>query len=118
MLDVAASPNWCGDGSDIVAVALGGHRARLNIEPETTIADATQRLHEIMSYRAEKVVFVRAEKDVSWEEFVELVDAVWPEANVVSILTRQVALLARRNICLVPSCRDCTKFGGFPAQNR
>jgi biopolymer transport protein ExbD len=74
LLDVAASPDPCGDGEPIVAVAIGKHRAKLNSEPATTIVKAAQRLHEVMSYRADKVVFVKAERDVPWGEFLELVD--------------------------------------------
>jgi hypothetical protein len=43
-----------------------------------------------MSSRAEKVIFVKADAGVSWGDLVELGDEVWPEADVVSILTSQV----------------------------
>jgi hypothetical protein len=112
-VNVATSPESCGDGSNIVAIALGGHRARLNAEPEASIVVAAQRLHEIMSYRAEKVVYVKAETHVSWGEFLELIERVWPEVNVVSILTPQVEASARRNDCLAPSCHDCSNLGDF-----
>jgi hypothetical protein len=85
--------------------------------PAATIPEAAQRLREVMSTRAEKVVFVKAEADVSWGEFVELVDHVWPEVDVVSILTPQVEMLARRTHCLSTSGRVCAGFGGFRARN-
>jgi hypothetical protein len=116
MVDLAASAESCGDGSDIVAVAIGRHRAKLNAEPDATFPEAVQRLREIMSTRGEKIVYVRAEAEVSWGELMELVDDIWPEVNVVSILTPQVEAISRRTLCLGPSCRDCTKFGGFPTR--
>lgn len=118
LVDVATSSAPCGDSRNVIAVAMGGHRARLNIEPDASIPEVTQRLREIMSTRAEKVVFVKAQANVSWGDFLELVDHVWPEADVVSIFTPQVEALARQTYCLSPSCRDCTGFGGFRPRNR
>jgi hypothetical protein len=113
MVDVATSPRTCGDGREIIAVALRGHRARLNSEPDAAIREVARRLHEVMSYRAEKVLYVKAEADVSWGEFLEFVDQVLPEVDFVSILTPQVEELARRSDCLSPSCRVCTKLREF-----
>jgi biopolymer transport protein ExbD len=118
MVDLATSAESCGDSRTIVAVAVGRHRAKLNAEPDATFPEVVQRLREVMSYRAEKVVYVKAEAEVSWGEFLELVGDVWPEVNAVSILTPQVEAMARRTYCLGPSCRDCTKFGGFPTRTR
>jgi len=73
MVDLAASAESCGDSSNIVAVAVGRHRARLNAEPDVTFPEAVQGLREVMTYRAEKIVYVKAEADVSWGEFLELV---------------------------------------------
>ncbi len=39
---------------------------------------------EVNSLRAEKLVFVTAEKNVRWGEFTEMPEQVWPEADVVS----------------------------------
>ena len=119
LVDVAASSAPCGDSPRyLIATAVGGHRARLNQEPATAIPEICHRLREVLAYRAEKVVFVNAEADVPWEEFLELVDHVWPETDVVSILTPKVESLAHRTYCLYPSCRDCTAFGGFRARKR
>jgi hypothetical protein len=113
IVDVATSAESCGDGTYIVAAAIGGHRAKLNAEPDRTYPETVKRLREVMSYRAERVVYVKAETGVPWGEFMELVDDVWPEVNVVSILTPQVEAMSRRTFCLGPSCRDCARFGGF-----
>jgi hypothetical protein len=59
-------------------------------------------LREALRYRAEKVVYVEAEPGVTWGEFLTLVDHVWTEADVVSLITPQVDALARKSICLTP----------------
>jgi hypothetical protein len=113
-VDLATSPKSCGEGSEIVAVAIGRHRARLNAEADAFFPEVVQRLHEVMSNRAEKVVYIKAEAEVPWGEFVELVGDVWSEVNVVSIITPQVESMSRQTYCLSPSCRDCINLGGFP----
>jgi hypothetical protein len=118
MVDLATSEESCGDGSHLIATAVGGHRAKLNAELDRTFPETVQRLREVMSYRAERVVYVRAEAGVSWGEFMELIDEVWPEVNVVSILTPQVEAVLRRTYCLGPSCSNCTRFGGFHTRTR
>ena len=107
VLDLAVAPESCGDGRHIVAIAMGKHRARLNAEADLPVDEIGPRLREIQSYRAEKLTYVTAEADVSWGEFLELVDRVWPEADVVSLITPQVQVLAERRICLAPSCGQC-----------
>jgi hypothetical protein len=103
----------CGESRDIVAVALENHRAKLNAEPEAPIADLKLRLHEVMSTRAEKLVYVTADAEVPWGEFMELIDGVWPEVDVVSLLTHQVRAAAARTHCLSPSCGRCTALLSF-----
>jgi len=113
MLGIATAPASCMDNVRIViATATSSHRARLNTEPELPIAEVSPRLREVMRYRAERVVYVRADADVSWGEFVELVDHVWPEADVVSLITPQVDAEARRTICLSP-CGNCARLRSF-----
>ncbi len=81
----------------IVAVAMGGGRAGLNADGVRTLPEFRKRLHEVMGYRADKAVFVRAEPGVRWSEFIEMVGQVWPETDVVSLLTGSVA--AQANYC-------------------
>jgi biopolymer transport protein ExbD len=117
IVDLPSASAPCGDASrELVATAIGRHRARLNEEPDATIPEVCRRLQEVLVYRAEKVVYVNAAADVSWGEFMELIDHVWPETNVVSILTPKAEALARQTGCLYPSCRDCSKLGGFRVQ--
>jgi hypothetical protein len=110
MIDIATAPESCGDGRNIVAIAVGSRRARLNGEADVPITELVPRLHEVLSYRAEKLVYVAAEADVSWGEFLELLDRVWPEADLVSIVTPEVKALAQRRYCLAPSCGQCIKL--------
>ncbi len=113
-VNVATSPQSCEDNNrDVVAVATGERRARLDSESDAPIAEITARLHEIMSYRAIKIVYVQANSEVPWGEFVELVDHAWPEVNVVSVLTSRVEIPARRNWCSALSGKDYTGLGGF-----
>jgi hypothetical protein len=113
-LALATSPEWCGDSRDIIAVAIGGHRARLNIESDMPISELVGRLRRIMSYRVDKAVYVEAEPDASWGEFLELVSAVWPEVDVEVIVTPRVWESAQRNGCLGLSSPDRSKVhAGF-----
>jgi hypothetical protein len=110
LLDIAAAPVSCGDGSNVVAKALANGRARLNAEPEASVDQVVFRVHQIMSYRAERVVYAGAEAGVSWREFLKLVDDVWPEAEVISMVTPRIDQLARQRHCLVPSCGLCEQL--------
>ncbi|MGA2133848.1 MAG: hypothetical protein ABSH50_16255 [Bryobacteraceae bacterium] len=110
MLDLAKSPERCGDGRYIVADAIGNHRVRLSSQPDVAISETGRRLREMQRYRAVKLVFVKAEAGVPWGEFVELVDRVKPESDMMSWLTPQVEALARERICLTPSCGQCQKL--------
>jgi hypothetical protein len=58
----------------VIARALGSGRVKLNEERETSIEEAVSRIHEVMSYRAEKVIYVEAVTGASWAEFLEFVD--------------------------------------------
>ena len=53
---IADAPTQCGDARPIVARALGNGRIRLNAEPEVSVDEAVSRIHEVMRYRAERVV--------------------------------------------------------------
>ena len=117
MLDIA-SARKCGEDDirRIVATAIAGRRARLGVEPDGTIPEVALRLRDVTSYRAEKLVYVKADAGVSWGEFLELIDVVWPVADVVSTITPQVEALAHGRYCLTPSCGDCVKLRRFRLQ--
>jgi len=117
IIDIASAPDLatllgtdaCGDERYLVAVAKGHAQVKLNMGPAVPSTEAVQRIHEVMRFRAQKVVFVKADADVPWGQFVEMVDRVWPEADVVSIVTPRVEALAAQRYCLSPSCRDCVR---------
>jgi hypothetical protein len=117
MLDIARARE-CGadDFRLIIATAIGSHRVHFGAEPDRTISEFALRLREVMSVRAEKLTYVKADAGVSWEKFMELLDVVWPEADVVSIVTPQVAALAHGGYCLTPSCGYCVKLRRFRTQ--
>jgi len=114
MLDIATQRECFGDGRTVIATATGWHRARLNGDADLPIAEAALRLREVMSHRAERLVFVMADADIPWGEFLELVDHVWPAADVVSIITPQ-AVEHRRGLCLAFSCGNCARLRSFHA---
>ena len=107
MIDIASAPEHCGDGRDVEALAVGNNMVALTPDPSFDIHELPSRLRETFKYRAEKLVFVRAEPGVSFAEFVQLVDAVRPEAEIISLITPQVEVLARARHCLAPSCGPC-----------
>ena len=113
-MDIAKSRE-CGadDIRLIIVTAIGSHRVRFGAEPDRTIFEFALRLREVMSVRAEKLIYVKADAGVSWEEFLELLDVVWPEADVVSIITPRVEALAQGRYCLNPSCGDCLELRRF-----
>jgi hypothetical protein len=74
------------------------------------------RLREILAYRAEKLVFVAGDSQASWGDFIAMVDRIWPEADVVSIITPKVERLALQQNCLAPSCGRCENFRSLRAR--
>src|SRR5579862_3596239 len=74
MLDIAAAPEECGENRNVVATAMGSHKAKLNAEEGLGMAEVVAGLRETFKYRAEKLVYVKAEPDVSFADFIELVD--------------------------------------------
>lgn len=50
LVAIADAPSECGDGSPVVAKALGNGRVRLNAEPEASVDQAVSRIHEVMKY--------------------------------------------------------------------
>ncbi len=103
-------PSECGDGSPVAAKALGNGRVKLNAEPEASVDQAVSRIHEVMKYRAERVVYVTAEPVVAWRDVLALVERVWNEAEVISIVTPKIGELAQRRICLTPSRETSEKL--------
>jgi hypothetical protein len=91
----------------VVVVASGGHTAMLNGRSPAPIAEVIASVHKAMGSRAEKVVYIGAGVDASYGDFIELVDGLWPEAEVLSVLTSRVKALVRENNCIDHSCRDC-----------
>jgi len=109
-LDIATAPESCGDGRNLVITAIGGHRAELNTEPAIATAEIGPRLRAILKYREEKTVYVKAGSGVPWGEFLDLLDNVRPEVEIISMLTPQVDRLSHRHLCLAPSCGDCARL--------
>jgi biopolymer transport protein ExbD len=103
VLAVADAPVSCGDGRPVVVKALGNGRAKLNGEPEASLEEVVARIHEVMSYRAERVVFVAADTRVPWRDVLRLIDRVWHEAEITSIVIPNIEELARKRSCIVPS---------------
>jgi hypothetical protein len=118
MLDIAAAPEECGDSRNVVATAMGSHKAKLNAAEGLGMAEVAVGLREALKYRAEKLVYVKAEPDVSFADFMELVDTIRPEAEVISLITSEVEVLARERWCLAPSCGACTSLRSFGQGNR
>ena len=103
IVTIADAPVECGDGRPVVAKALGNGRVRLNAEPEASVDEVVSRIHEVMRYRAQRVVYVAAEPGVAWRDVLALLDRVWNEAEAISIITPKIDELAQRRHCLVPS---------------
>ena len=77
-LYVASAPTIpCGDGYDLWVLAQGNHRFSLNDNSNLDMNELTRRLREILVHRAEKVIYVRGGPDVSYQDFVEMVDGVY-----------------------------------------
>ena len=119
LIDIATSPKRCGDGRNVVATAIGHHQVKLNQGDAIEIPEVAPRLREIFKYRAERLLYVRAEPGVPFAECIELIDAAWPEVEITSLITPQVEAQARKSYCLSPSCVPCTtlrSFGGWKSQ--
>jgi biopolymer transport protein ExbD len=126
MIDVATALKDCGDGRLFLASAVGDRRVTLNPEPSIDIRDLPAQLRKKVENRTEVVVFVKADPGVSFGEFVQLVDAVHSEADIISLVTPQIDALARIVAlpgtlewemrpprCLAASCRRCDDLASF-----
>jgi len=68
------SSSECGDGRKIVLQILKGHTFKIN--SETVLSeDLKGQLREIFRTRAERVLLIRADPDVSFQEVVSAIDA-------------------------------------------
>jgi biopolymer transport protein ExbD len=109
LIDIAIAPEECGDGRPIVATLARDGRVQLNMET-IAVAEVGRRLRDVLRTRADKLIFVKAESDVSFGDFVQMLDLLHPEAEVLSLITPQVELLARTRFCIAPSCGECTRL--------
>jgi hypothetical protein len=110
LLDVATAPERCGESRAEVLTALGQRRVQVTYDLVLDMDSMGGWVRDRLQTRAYKFVYVKAEPGVPFGEFVELVDRVWPEAEVVSIMTPKVDALARKRVCLAPSCGRCEQF--------
>ena len=105
-VEVATAPGDCLEWPrNIVAIAVGNHKARLNTERFTTFPEVVTRLREVLTHRAERVVFIMAETGVYWGEVLELIDHVQPEVTRIAFVTPQVAELTRNDGCMAMPIR-------------
>jgi hypothetical protein len=106
LLDLAATVQCYGDNSQVVATVHGNHQAQLNVNPAFDVADARKVIRDRLRTRAEKSIYLRANSDVAFEDVVEFLDAVRPEAEVISLITPHVEQQrALRGGCLALSER-------------
>ncbi len=75
-----------------------------------SISDCVSHVRNRLRTRADGVVFVSAEPGVSYGDFIELVDAVYPDVRIASMMTSKVEMLSRKHLCLALSCWPCAKF--------
>jgi hypothetical protein len=94
-MDLASAPEHCGDGRPIVAIAMGNGRARINDDQPFDVNELP-----------------------ATSEVVKMIDAVYPQADVTSILTPKVAALFRERFCLEVSCGLCVNFPSLGKQVR
>ena len=108
-IDIAFSPKGCGDARYVVATLVGNHQAKLNdYSSPFGISDARWVIRNRLSTRTARLVYVRAEAGVPFGEFVEFVDAIWPEVEVLSWITP--GLERERSWCLSPSERSIQRL--------
>jgi hypothetical protein len=110
LVDVPTVCDNCGETYSIVATLVGNHQVKLSEESSRLIAEAVVRLKEVLKFRSEKLVYVKAVADIDFGEFAELVDALSPEVQVISLFSPRVEALVQGHCCLVPSCGNCEIF--------
>lgn len=98
----------CGDGRSIVATAVGRGRARLNVEPPAPFTATVQEIRDVLRVRAERIVYVKAEDDVPWREFIVMVGQLSGEADTISLVSDRAQSVI--DCDLEPSCRRSECF--------
>ena len=88
------------DSGRIVASALGNHRFRINDSDILDRAGLVRELENILKYRAVKAIWVRAEADTWYSDFIEMVDNVYRSGDLVAIYTDKVSELERQGGCV------------------
>jgi len=108
LIDIAAAPESCGDGWNIVATLLSNHTVQVNSAAPIEMAALPTTLRGIFKTRAERVLFLRAAPEVPFQVIVDLIGKVQPEVDIISLITPKVEERVRTNHCLVPGCGACT----------
>ncbi|MBI4464778.1 MAG: biopolymer transporter ExbD [Acidobacteria bacterium] len=109
LIDIATAPESCPDDVRIVIVTLhNNHTVQLNCCTTLEMAALRPKVRELFKNRVERVLFVQADPDVPFQQFVDLIDAVRQEVHIVSLITPQVEEQVRARHCLSPGCGACT----------
>jgi biopolymer transport protein ExbD len=100
-IKVAQSPSGnCGDARIVIVEVLHSGGLRLNGE-DLNCSQLATLLYDIFKTRAEQVVFIRAEPDVSFRQVAEVIDIASGQVDYVAIITHSVKL--GRPYCLTIS---------------
>jgi biopolymer transport protein TolR len=81
----------CGDGPLFVVEVLHGGALRLN-SVDLKRSQLATLLYHIFKTRAERVVFIRADREVSFRQVAEVIDIASAQADYVAIITPSVRL--------------------------
>lgn len=84
---ISGAGRLCGDGHPLVVTALGSHRFTINYEGVTDKSGLIASLNDQLRYRAEKGLYLRAERGVSYSDFIELTDSVFQPDIRIAIAT-------------------------------
>jgi biopolymer transport protein ExbD len=83
----------------VVVAGKADGTARINASPGVDLATLRKKLHEIFRTRTEKLVFVRAEANLTWQQFMTLVDHIPREIRKVVLLTPGLSGYSRYDPC-------------------
>lgn len=79
-----------GECRTVVAHVLANGAIRLNLEPELKRTELAARLHEIFRTRAERLLFVKADPEVAFQDVADVIEIAQSEVQHVAILTPEV----------------------------